>query len=196
MFRPIHWPSSVWHLTYQETIQSVWCTLDGGGGDDISQSHSLIWCKWFQPLLNIRSQQSKYIFPVCSRLPLKCDGTHAETRFHLSAKRMSPFKLAGASVQSTTGSRGVRISGSNGRYTMFRGSVWVLATHSIHQFPLHFPSHASPCAIIFQLDSTQYLETTEQPLLETRHFGLQPWPVAMTYFEFVYMEYWIHCCNW
>jgi hypothetical protein len=33
--------------------------------------------------------------------------------------------------------------------------VWrVLATHSICQFPLHFPSRASPCAITFQLDST------------------------------------------
>jgi len=33
--------------------------------------------------------------------------------------------------------------------------VWrVLATHSICQFPLHFPSHASPCAITFQLEST------------------------------------------
>ena len=49
------------------------------------------------------------------RLCLKCDGTHAETRFRLSAKRTSPFKSAGASVQSTTGSRGVRISGSIGR---------------------------------------------------------------------------------
>jgi len=30
--------------------------------------------------------------------------------------------------------------------------VWrVLATHSIRQFPLHFPSRASPCAITFQL---------------------------------------------
>ena len=29
----------------------------------------------------------------------------------------------GASVQLTTGSRGVRISGSNGGYTMFQGSV-------------------------------------------------------------------------
>jgi hypothetical protein len=32
--------------------------------------------------------------------------------------------------------------------------VWrVLATHSIRQFPLHFPSRASPCGITFQLDS-------------------------------------------
>jgi len=56
-------------------------------------------------------------------LRLKCDGTRAETRFRLSAKRTSPFKWAWASVQSTTGSRGVRISGSNAVYTMFRGSV-------------------------------------------------------------------------
>jgi hypothetical protein len=57
------------------------------------------------------------------RLRLKCDGTRAETRFRLSAKRASPFKSAGASIQSTTGSRVVRISGSNARCTMFRGSV-------------------------------------------------------------------------
>jgi len=32
--------------------------------------------------------------------------------------------------------------------------VWrVLATHAIRQFPLHFSSHASPCAITFQLES-------------------------------------------
>ena len=34
--------------------------------------------------------------------------------------------------------------------------VWrVLATHSIRQFPLHFPSRASPCAITFQLESSK-----------------------------------------
>jgi len=43
--------------------------------------------------------------------------------FFFRAKRTSPFKSARASVQSTTGSRGVRISGSNAGYTMFRGSV-------------------------------------------------------------------------
>ena len=32
--------------------------------------------------------------------------------------------------------------------------VWrVLSTHSIRQFPLHFPSRASPCAFTFQLAS-------------------------------------------
>jgi len=34
----------------------------------------------------------------------------------------------------------------------------VLATHSIRQFPLHFPSRASPCDITFQLDSTRHLK--------------------------------------
>jgi hypothetical protein len=90
------------------------------------------------------------------RLLLKCDGTRAETRFLLSAKRTSLFKSAGVSVQSTPGRGGVRISGSNAGYTMFRGSVRVMATHSIHQFPLHFPSRSSLCAIIFQLDSTHF----------------------------------------
>ena len=63
------------------------------------------------------------IVPYTGRAHLKRDGTRAETRFGLSAKRTSPFTLAGGgSVQSTTGSRGVRISGSNGSnagYTMF-----------------------------------------------------------------------------
>ena len=92
------------------------------------------------------------------RLRLKRDGTRAETRFRLSPKRTSPFKSAGVSVQSTAGSRGVRISISSAGYTMFRGSVRVLATHSIRQFPLQFPSRASPCALRFQTRSTEELE--------------------------------------
>jgi hypothetical protein len=67
------------------------------------------------------------------KLRLKCDGTREETRFRLSEKRASPFKSAGASVQSTTGSRGGRISGSNAGYTVFRGSVKSTG------YPLHSP---------------------------------------------------------
>ena len=61
----------------------------------------------------------------------------------------------GASVQSTTGSQGVRISGSNAGYTMFRGSVKSTG-YPLHSpvSPLHFPSRASPYAITFQLEST------------------------------------------
>jgi hypothetical protein len=67
------------------------------------------------------------------RLRLKCDGTRAENRFRLSAKRTSTSQSAGTSVQSTTGSRGVRISGSNAGYTMFRASVKSTG------YPLHSP---------------------------------------------------------
>jgi len=66
-------------------------------------------------------------------------------RVHLNRK--------GASVQSTTGSRGVRISGSNAGYFMFRGSVKSTGYPLHSPVPLHFPYCASPCAIIFQLDS-------------------------------------------
>jgi len=39
--------------------------------------------------------------------------------------------------------------------TPYSEVVWrVLATHVIRQFPLHFPSRVSPCAITFQLEST------------------------------------------
>jgi hypothetical protein len=85
------------------------------------------------------------------RLRLKFDGTRAETRFRLSAKRMSPFKSAGASVQSTTGSRDVRISGSNAGYTMFGGSVKSAG------YPLHSPASPSlplPCVTVCHHVST------------------------------------------
>ena len=94
---------------------------------------------------------------VSCRGQLKCDGTRAETRFRLSAKRTSPFKSAGRSVQSTTDNRGVRISGSNAGYTVFRGSVKGTG------YPLHSPvspslsppspAGASSCVITFQLES-------------------------------------------
>jgi len=90
-------------------------------------------------------------FIVCSRLRLKCDGTRAETRFRLSAKRASPFKSAVASVQSTTGSRGVRVSGSNAGYIIFRGSVKGTG------YPLHLPVSPSlplPCVTMCHHIST------------------------------------------
>ena len=85
---------------------------------------------------------------VCSgRLRLKCDGISAETRFRLSAKRTSPFKSAGASVQSTTGSRDVRISGSNSGYIMYRGSG--KGTGDLLHSPVS-PSLPLPCVTVCQ----------------------------------------------
>jgi hypothetical protein len=82
---------------------------------------------------------------------LKCDGTRAETRFRLSTKRTSPLKSVVASVQSTTGSRGVRISSSTAGYTMFRGSV------KSSGYPLHSPFSPSlpfPCVTVCHHIST------------------------------------------
>ena len=82
---------------------------------------------------------------------LKCDGTRAENRFRLTAKRASPFKLAWASVQSTTGSRVVRISGNNAGYTMLRGSLKGTG------YPLHSPVSPSlplPCVTVCHYTST------------------------------------------
>jgi hypothetical protein len=88
---------------------------------------------------------------ISNRLRLKCDGTCAETRFRLPTKWTSPFKSSGASVQSTTGSRGVRVSGNNAGYTMFRGSVKSTG------YPLHSPVSPSlpyPCFTVCHHIST------------------------------------------
>ena len=113
------------------------------------QSHAVSSMKAVQmkPLWN----PSEYYMAVYARLCLKCDGTCAETRFRLSAKRTSPFKSAGMSVQSTTGSQGVRFSYSDAEYTMFRGSVKGTG------YPLHLPVSPSlrlPCVTVCHHVST------------------------------------------
>jgi len=45
-----------------------------------------------------KNNKYQLLHPYGCRLLLRCDGTCAETRFHLSAKRTSPFKSAGTSV--------------------------------------------------------------------------------------------------
>jgi len=71
--------------------------------------------------------------------------------FVFRAKRTSPFKSAGASDQSTTGTRGVRVSGGNAGYNMFRGSVKGTG------YPLHSPVSTSlplPCVTVCHHIST------------------------------------------
>jgi len=71
--------------------------------------------------------------------------------FVFRAKQTSPFKSVGASVQSTTGSRGVCISGSNAGYIIFRGSVKSTG------YPLHSPVSPSlplPCVTLCHHIST------------------------------------------
>ena len=106
-----------------------------------------------------------YTTNIIIRGQFKCDGTRAETRFGLPVKRTSPFKSVGASVQSTTGSRGVRISGSNAGYTMFRGSVKSTG------YQLHSPVSPSlplPCVTVCHHISTGVYYTTYQA--ETKQF--------------------------
>jgi len=81
--------------------------------------------------------------------------------FRLSAKRTSPFKSARASVQSTTGSRGVRISGNDAGYTMFRGNVKSTG------YPLHSPVSPSPplpCVTVCHYISTGLYRRTVDAL--------------------------------
>jgi len=96
------------------------------------------------------------------RLRLKCDSTRTETRFRLSAKRTSPFKLAGCQFSRLMIVVMVVMLDTPCSEVVRR----VLATDSIRQFPLHFPSRTSPCAITFQLDSTSY-----RLLTWFQHFG-------------------------
>ena len=128
------------------------------------QSYRLLWYEYVPSTPGLKNKLFHHPCPLYQtqyrgleishkcRLRLKCDGKGAETRFRLSAKRTSPFKSAGASVQSTTGSRGVRISGSNAGYTMFRGSVKGTG------YPLHSPVSPSlslPCVTVCHHISTR-----------------------------------------
>jgi hypothetical protein len=118
------------------------------------------------------------------RLRLKCDGTRAETRIRLSAKRTCPLKSAGASVQSTTGSRVVRISGSNGSnagYTMFRGSMKCTG------YPLHSP--ISPSIPLLCVTVCHHISTG---LYHKRTLII---PVCVKIGEPSQMFNWMHACT-
>ena len=66
-----------------------------------------------QPSCTAEMSINSSVMVLCSIARAERDGTRAENRFRLSPKRTSPFKPVGVSVQSTAGSRGVRISLSN-----------------------------------------------------------------------------------
>jgi hypothetical protein len=103
-------------------------------------------------LRNIGQKKENFAYPrQCGRLRLKCDGTRAETRVRLSAKRTNQFKLAWASIQSATGSRVVRISGSNAGYNMFQSSV-KSTVYTLHS-PVS-PSTPLPCVTVCHHVST------------------------------------------
>jgi hypothetical protein len=91
-----------------------------------------------------------------SRLRTKCDGTRTETRFRLSAKRRVHLKRRGRQFSWLLAAE-VCASAVVMLDTPCSEVVWrVLATQSIRQFLLRFASHASSCAITFQLDCTSW----------------------------------------
>jgi hypothetical protein len=86
-----------------------------------------------------------------------------EPDFVFRQKRTIPFKSAGVSVQSTTGSRSVRISGSNAGYTMFRGRAKSTG------YPLHSPVSPSlplPCVTVCHHISTGLYQICSTTVVE------------------------------
>jgi hypothetical protein len=86
-------------------------------------------------------------------------------RIHLNRRRGE----GGRSVQSTTGSRGVRISGSNAGYTMFRGSVKSTG------YPIHSPF--SPSIPLSCVTVCHHISTELYLLLTTNrgHVPISPY---------------------
>jgi hypothetical protein len=84
------------------------------------------------------------VWNVMAHAQKECFVLRRNRRVHLNGR--------GASVLSTTGSRGVRIGGSNSGYNMFRGSV------KGTDYPLHSPVSPSlslPCVTVCQRISTE-----------------------------------------
>jgi len=108
-----------------------------------------------------------------SRGQLKCDGTRTETKFRLSAKRTSPSKSAGCQFSQLLAAE-VCASAVVMLDTPCSEVVRrVLATHSIRQFPLHFPSHV-PSYFNWSLLSKLSLHSVSTPFLYHHHFTSVP----------------------
>jgi len=60
-------------------------------------------------------------------------------------------------------------------------SARLLATHSIHIFPLHFPSHASPCTIRFYTHKRDALVALHTTWSYTTAFSIQVCSVAFSF---------------
>ena len=132
------------HPNYPRLSRQTSCILSlSAGGQSDRPKHVAEWNK--SERVNVRV----LCFMWTGRLRLKCDGTRAETRFvfgrngrvHLNRQGRQLSRLLAAEV---CASAVVMLD------TPCSEVVWrVLATHSIRQFPLHFPFSTSPCAITF-----------------------------------------------
>jgi len=120
-----------------------------------------------------KSQTKRIILSDKYRLPLHFGSSivevswnvisRAETRFRLSVKRTSPFKSAGRQFSRLLAAE-LCASAAVMLDTPCSDVVWrVLATHSIRQFPFHFPYRASPRAITFQPETINVVHSTDGP---------------------------------
>jgi hypothetical protein len=78
----------------------------------------------------------------------------------------------------------------------------VLATHSIRQFSLHFPSRVSPCAITFQLYSTTFTWMWGENFYSIHHLNKVLLPYNRAWIKHVLCRYcpgnwrlWMSCIN-
>jgi len=102
----------------------------------------------------------------------------AETRFRLSAKRTSPFKSAGGSVQSTTGRRAVHIS----LQSLYCSCKPVFCSHvTLTGYPLHSlvsPSLLLPCVTVcHHISSAVYTPAALHPVSNVQEDRWAPGPV-------------------
>jgi len=105
--------------------------------------------------------------PVESRQVTQLRGAQADCVWNVMAQAQKPdfiFRRNGRVHLNRQGRQFIRLLAAEVRAsavvmldTPCSEVVWrVLATYSIRQFPLHFPSRALPCAVTFQLDSKTY----------------------------------------
>ena len=90
--------------------------VDAGLVDQWWREMKLSWTLRRDTQIPALVNSTSYTLQVCcarqyARVKTERDGTRAETRFGLPAKRTSPFISAGVSVQSSTGFLGVRVGG-------------------------------------------------------------------------------------
>ena len=147
----------LWYYSHLQTIPVVLQSLtDTSYGTTISQRHSL-WCySHFQtsPVVDCvwsvmaHAQKPDFVF-------LQNRGVHLNRQGRQFSRLLAAEVCTSAVVMLDTACSEV----------MER----VLATHSIRQFPLHFPSHVSSCAITFQLDYSG-LQILLVVLQYARHF--------------------------
>ena len=138
------------------SVETNWITVTMGVVT-VSTVHSLCLPLWWLRLAMSHCPES-----FVSRLRLKCDGTRTETRFRLSAKRRVHLNRRGRQFRQLLAAE-VCASAVVMLDTPCSEIVWrVMATHSIRQFSLHFPSRASPCSITFQQDCTNLRCVTSQ----------------------------------